>query len=369
MKRFERVFLYSLLAIACFFLGVTSNKTGEKNVLSQQNSLDREELSFVDAASSIRSSVLGVVALKNSLEYPSKAHLSRLFGLRVEPELKKIKEMASAVVMDSSGHILTSFHTVEGATHISAAFPDGRIEELEFIGGDKFSDIAVLKLKNIQLVEPATFGNSQDLRVGEWVLAVGNPYLNFFNNADPTVTVGVISALHRNFAPKQDVYYQNMIQSDAAINPGNSGGALVNRFGEVIGINSFIYTGEEQSGSVGIGFAIPSNRVLHIAEELKTYGHRRRVYFGVDVSFSLDEDSAEGLIITGVDADSPAEIAGLVVGDRVVEVGARRIYTDNDLSGLFLTLFPNDKVEVKVERESEIITTILTLEELPSIIE
>src|SRR5690606_33141926 len=154
---------------------------------------------------------------------------------------------------------------VQNAAKLYVNFSDGRQGEGVVVGVDERSDLAVISVKGDNF-KSVRFGNSDEAMIGEWPIAIGNPFLNCINDAHPTVTVGVVSALNRNFAPTEGVYYQGMIQTDAAINPGNSGGPLVNAQGEVIGINTFIYTGSNASkGSIGIGFAIPINRARKVA--------------------------------------------------------------------------------------------------------
>ena len=197
------------------------------------------------------------------------------------------------------------------------------------------------------------------------------PFLNFINDAHPTVTVGVVSALNRNFAPTEGVYYQGMIQTDAAINPGNSGGPLVNALGEVIGINTFIYTGSNASkGSIGIGFAIPINRARKVAEELIRYGKRRQVWTGISVknlnrsiAISLGYEGTDGVVIVSVQPGSPGEKAGLRVGDIIRRMGKRVIQSHADIDGFFLDYFVDDKVKLVIIRKGKTIETGLTLSE------
>jgi serine protease Do len=217
------------------------------------------------------------------------------------------------------------------------------------------------------------FGNSDDLLIGEWVIAIGNPFLNFFNDPRPTVTVGVVSAVNRNFAPGEDVYYQGMIQTDAAINPGNSGGPLVNANGEVVGINAFIYTGSRQSrGSIGIGFAIPSNRAIRVAEELKEYGLRRPVWTGITVqdldraiAMALGAEGVNGVVVTDIQRGSPGDIAGLRQRDIITEMGDRKIRSHIDLEGFFLDYFVGDTVEMHFLRNGRAMSSTLLLKEYP----
>jgi len=175
------------------------------------------------------------------------------------PRQRQVQSIGSGVIFDHKGYIITNAHVVEEATQIKVILPDKREFDAELIGVDKSHDLAIIKISGNKLPF-AKLGNSDDLIIGEWSIAVGNPYGFLMNDSKPSVSVGVISALNRNFAPREDRRnYTNMIQTDAAINPGNSGGPLVNIYGEVIGINTFIFS--DKGGSVGIGFAIPVNQV------------------------------------------------------------------------------------------------------------
>ncbi len=182
------------------------------------------------------------------------------------PTQRQVQSIGSGVIFDDDGHIVTNAHVVSGATQIKVVLPDKREFDAKIIGGDMVHDIAVLQISGNK-VPKATLGTSKNLIIGEWSIALGNPYGFLMNDSNPSVSVGVISAINRNFAPREDKHsYQNMIQTDAAINPGNSGGPLVNINGEVIGINTFILS--ENGGSVGIGFAIPIDTVKAIIAKI-----------------------------------------------------------------------------------------------------
>jgi serine protease Do len=207
--------------------------------------------------------------------------------------------------------------------------------------------------------------------IGEWVIAIGNPFLNFFNDPRPTVTVGVVSAINRNFSPGDNVYYQGMIQTDAAINPGNSGGPLINADGEVIGINAFIYTGSRQNkGSIGIGFAIPVNRVRRVVKELLEYGRRRQVWTGITVqdidraiALTLGMTGTDGVVVTDIQPGSPGQAAGLKNGDVIMNMGGRKIHAHEDLEGFFLDYFVGDTVKMQFQRNGRTLDCEMKLKE------
>ncbi len=182
------------------------------------------------------------------------------------PMQRQVQSIGTGVIYDPDGYIITNAHVVSGATDIKVVLPDKREFDASVVGVDDSHDIAKLKINGSRLPH-AKLGNSQSLIIGEWSIALGNPYGFLMNDSKPSVSVGVISAVNRSFAPREDRRsYRNMIQTDAAINPGNSGGPLVNINGEVIGINTFIFS--ENGGNIGIGFAIPIDAVKSILAKL-----------------------------------------------------------------------------------------------------
>jgi serine protease Do len=287
------------------------------------------------------------------------------------PRYREVESMGSGFIISNDGMILTNYHVVQNAAKLYVNFSDGRRIEGKIVGVDERSDLAVISVKGNGF-KCVQFGNSRDVMIGEWAIAIGNPFLNFINDAHPTVTVGVVSALNRNFAPSEGVvYYQGMIQTDAAINPGNSGGPLVNALGEVIGINTFIFTGSNSNkGSIGIGFAIPIERARRVAEELITYGKRRQVWTGISVqdlnrsiALALDYESTDGVVIVSVQPGSPGEKAGLKPGDIIKKMGNRMIQTHADIDGFFLDYFVGDSVNLVIVRKSKQMKMNLILKE------
>ena len=221
--------------------------------------------------------------------------------------------------------------------------------------------------KNLPYV---TLGNSDDEIIGEWVIALGNPFGLFEINDKPTVTVGVISALGMNLEPINDRYYLNMIQTDAAINGGNSGGPLVNSLGQVIGMNTLIYTAGGTKGNIGLGFAIPINKVKRIITELKEHGKINRNFnVGLGVQ-SVDENlakayglpSTRGAIVTQVNPGSPADKCGIKVRDIIIQVDNYRINDQETLISVFQEFRVGQKVKIKLLRDDKEITTTMTLD-------
>lgn len=292
------------------------------------------------------------------------------FNPDMTPQYRQVESIGSGFVIRKDGIILTNYHVVQNAAKLFVNFANGKRLEGKIIGIDARSDLAVIAVEKGQY-QSVNFGNSDEAMIGEWAIAIGNPFLNFINDVHPTVTVGVVSALNRNFAPSEGVYYQGMIQTDAAINPGNSGGPLVNALGEVIGINTFIFTGSNNNkGSIGIGFAIPINRARRVAEELIDHGKRRQVWTGISVqdinrsiALSLGYNSTEGVVVVNVQANSPGFKAGLQTGDIIKQMGNRRIQSHLDIDGFFLDYFVGDNVQIVISRKGKIHNIQLRLSE------
>jgi serine protease Do len=319
--------------------------------------------------------VVGIVVTQLQVEsyYAGDDFFDLFLAPKLVPKYKEIENMGSGFIISDDGLILTNNHVVQNAQKLFVNFPDGRQLPATIVGQDPYSDLAVVSVHQ-KGFRAARFGNSDELMSGEWVIAIGNPFLNFFNDPNPTVTVGVVSAKNRNFTPMEDVYYQNMIQTDAAINPGNSGGPLVNARGEVIGINTFIFTGSKKyMGSIGIGFAIPINRAKRVVDELEKFGKRRQIWTGIivqdidrPVALTLGYEHLEGVLVTDVQAGSSGEAAGLKAGDVITQMGDRLIRSHADLDGFFLNYFVGDSIDISVLRKRQKVQIRLTLKEFPS---
>ena len=288
---------------------------------------------------------------------------------------ERVKSMGSGVIISSGGEIITNSHVVEDAVEIIVTLSGGEKYNAKVIGNDKLTDLALLQIEGNETFPYVQTGNSDEILIGEWVVALGNPFGLFDVNNKPIATLGIISSSHLDFGEQRSGrVYQDMIQTDASINTGNSGGALVNVLGELIGINTFIYTGGENrsSGSVGIGFAIPANRVMEIAAELREKG---RVDRGFETGLSvqnidrflaayLDLPNIMGIIITNVEKNSSSEKAGLIVGDVITEVNKSKIKTDRDIYRIINEgyLKAGDKLKLKIWRNGDFINRDLVLE-------
>ncbi len=286
------------------------------------------------------------------------------FGGRTTSRL--VPSLGSGFVIREDGVILTNAHVVEGAEEILVTFPDGQSAEAVLTGADETTDVAVLEVEESGLPS-VTIGQAGDLRIGEWVIALGNPFGNMLSNPEPTVTVGVVSAVGRHIVPSGEEagFYLGMIQTDAAINPGNSGGPLVNALGEVIGMNASIFS--RGGGSEGMGFAIPIERVLRIADDLIRHGEVRRTWLGLQVEPEEADPfgRTRGVLVSTTSPGSPAAEAGIRAGDRLVQMNGKRMVSPLDFEAALLDLRAGDTVSLAVEGESREIR--LTLEELPSL--
>lgn len=258
----------------------------------------------------------------------------------------------SGVIISSDGYIITNHHVIETAEDIQITTNDNQSYEAKIIGSDEQNDIALLKIDSSEELPYAVFGDSDSTQIGEWVLAVGNPF-----NLTSTVTAGIISAKSRSLDPTGRTT-QSYIQTDAAVNPGNSGGALINDKGELIGINTAIQT---QTGSyVGYSFAVPSNIAKKVIEDILEYGMVQYGFLGVTGTSlnsarakELDVSDTEGFYINGIDKESGAKSAGIKIGDIIKDIDGIKISKFSDLKGYLNTKRPNDIVNINLKRDNE----------------
>jgi len=272
----------------------------------------------------------------------------------VEKREQRQQSLGSGVIVSSDGYILTNYHVVAGADEIEVKTSDNKSFQAEIVGTDSLSDVAVIKIKEkVNDLPVAYLGDSDKLRPGDWAVAIGNPF-----SLSSSVTLGIVSALGRT-ASNDANQYQNFIQTDAAINPGNSGGALVNIDGELIGINTMIYS--RSGGYMGIGFAIPINMAKKIMEDLIYEGKVSRGWLGVMIqeldqttreAFGLDK-STKGVLIGDVFKDQPADKAGFKRGDIVTSVDNQPVTTTNELRNRIASIHPGEKVPVEILRKGE----------------
>ena len=291
----------------------------------------------------------------------------QFFGDRTYTQ--RVQGLGSGFLISPDGYVLTNDHVAGNAKEITITMTDGKTYDAKLIGTDQVSDVALLKIEGSGLPY-LRLGNSDDVIIGEWVIALGNPFGLFQVNDKPTVTVGVVSNAEVNLRGGEqggERIYRGMIQTDAAINSGNSGGPLLNTLGEVIGVNSVIYSPNQ--GNIGLGFAIPVNRVKRVVTELKASGKVDRDYWvGMQVQ-SVDQriaqyfklDKAEGVIVTEVERGGPAEKAGFRAEDIIIEANGERIYDDASLYGIVYDAHVGDTIPIRVIRGGDTRTLSLTL--------
>jgi serine protease Do len=291
--------------------------------------------------------------------------LGRRAGRQITPGI------GSGFITRSDGVIVTNAHVVSGATSISVALRDGTSYPARLLGADEPNDLAVLEIEARGL-PVAPLGDSRSLLIGETVIAIGNPFGFLLGNPEPSVTTGVISATGRNLVGQAEggQMYLDMIQTDAAINPGNSGGPLVNVLGEVIGVNSSIYS--PSGGSVGLGFAIPVNRVKRVTDDLLAHGSIRRPWIGVKPDIPTGAMTARdllrnGIVVRAVVPGSPAERAGLRPGDVILRAGDRRLRSPYDWQAVELDARVGEEIPLLVQRGGREMTVAVRVADLPEV--
>lgn len=289
---------------------------------------------------------------------------------------REVSGIGSGLIISEDGYIVTSDHVVRNTREIKVTLTDGNTYDARLVESTFTTDIALLKIEGANF-PTVKLGDSDNILIGEWAIALGNPFGLFDINNKPSVTVGVISALDRDFGGEQyERIYQDMIQTDASINPGNSGGPLVNSDGEVIGINAFIITGNTQiQGSVGIGFAIPINKVKKVVRELKERAENPNTYWIGFRGYTLNPDIvrryrlgiSEGFFIAEIDDSSPAEKAALQVGDVITAINGSTIRRVDDVRKYIDAAQPRvgTRIALKLMRNFRFYETTLVIERAP----
>jgi serine protease Do len=279
-------------------------------------------------------------------------------GVSPKPRERRSNSLGSGFVIDPLGIVITNNHVIADSNEVTVIFTDGQKLRAEVIGKDTKVDVAVLRVKPLKPLKAVKFGDSEKMRVGDWVMAVGNPF-----GLGGTVTAGIVSARHRNIDSGP---YDNYIQTDAAINKGNSGGPLFNMDGDVIGINTAILS--PSGGSIGIGFATPASTVQPVIEQLQKFGETRRGWLGVriqnvddGVAASLDLGTVRGALVAGTDAKGPAAAGGLEVGDVIVKFDGKDIKESRDLPKIVAQAPVGKDVEVVVVRKGKELTKAVKL--------
>jgi serine protease Do len=279
--------------------------------------------------------------------------------------------IGTGIIIRDDGVIVTNAHVVAGATSISVMLRDGQTYPARAIGTDETNDLAVLKV-DAKGLPVAPLGDSDNLLVGEWAIAIGNPYGFMLGNSEPSVTAGVISGVGRNLVARGEgpSAYFDMIQTDASINPGNSGGPLVNASGEVVGVNSSIYS-TNGGGSIGLGFSIPINRARRVADDLLSHGRVRRPWIGVQLEPVRTNNPRDlivrGARVAGVTPGSPAERAGVRTGDLITRSRNRTIRNRFDWDAALLDLRVGEQAPIQLRRGGRDVTVTVAIADLPEV--
>ncbi|MFC3340581.1 trypsin-like peptidase domain-containing protein [Paracandidimonas soli] len=312
-------------------------------------------LSFASAVASATPSVVNIYTSKQVdvplLQFPNDPELNRLFGeLPGFSRRKQSTSLGSGVIARADGHILTNYHVIEAADAIEVALSDGRQARAKLVGGDPESDLAVLKI-DLPDLQAITYAKNEALRVGDVVLAIGNPF-----GVGQTTTMGIVSALGRNRLGIN--IYENFIQTDAAINPGNSGGALIDGRGRMVGINTAIYS--ETGGSLGIGFAIPAPVALMIMEQIIEHGEVTRGWLGLepqditpDLARAFRMERRDGVIVASVLRNGPAWTGGIRVGDIILSLDEEPVRDSIGFLNQIAPLQPGSKATLGVLRDGK----------------
>ena len=379
MKSTLKIIIVSLTCsiISIIFYSIFSNSISTKENENDQAFIDYSE-SFIntsginsiqyssnvgspDLTFAAKKSINAVVHVKNtSIVNESDSWALQFF---YGDESRKRVGTGSGVIISPDGYIITNHHVIENSSEVIVTTNDNKEYEAIIVGSDEVTDVAVLKIDSNEKFEYILFGDSENSQIGEWVLAVGNPY-----NLNSTVTAGIISSKSRDLN-EYDQINQSFIQTDAAVNVGNSGGALVNINGELIGINTAIQS--MTGGFVGYSFAIPSDIVRKIFEDILEYGDVQKGLLGVrgialksSYSRQLNLTDTEGFYIDIIEPGFGADLAGLKRGDIIKEIDGIKINKFSDLSGHLSTKRPGDKVNVIYSRENKLNRTTVTLKKV-----
>jgi serine protease Do len=343
----------------------------ETEILSREIDMNRAN-AITRAIEKASSSVVSVMATEpvRRFDSPRDEFFRFFFGDQLPRENTN---MGSGFLISEDGLVVTNQHVVgNNPSEIVISTSDGTTYEAEMVGVDELTDIALLRVKEDKIFPYLEFSDSDDVIVGEWAISLGNPF-GLFEDGQPTVTVGVISAKNRDFRanPNNPRVYIDMIQTDAAINRGNSGGPLLNSLGEVVGMNTFIYTGGTSAGFVGLSFAIPSNRIERIISQLLTSGVVMLDYDpGMEFTSMTEQliyryrlPYVQGLLVTSVNRNGPAFECGILPGDVIVRIGEERVVSEMHAWALLRDYDVGDSMKVELIREGDLYQTEMHLKQ------
>ncbi|MBX3353490.1 MAG: trypsin-like peptidase domain-containing protein [Phycisphaeraceae bacterium] len=360
------------LCIGAISLGALSNLALAQTETEQQaiHAANNLSAAFRFAAQRMRPSVVALYTTRDETFYRTD-----IYGRRIPYSQRQRTGLGSGVILDAQGNILTNNHVIEGASELRVRLEWGEELVAQLVGADPRTDLAVIRIDPGALtraVTPASFGNSDALEVGDWVLAVGSPL-----GLEQTVTAGIVSAIGRT---QQGILgrdgYEDFIQTDAAINPGNSGGPLVTLTGEVVGINSAIRTAGPIGGSIGLGFSIPAALARNIAQQLIDTGYVRRGYLGVggnpltaEAAIALElPPTTKGFIVREVEPNAPAAEIGVRRGDVITTINSRPINDFNDLRLAVSTVRPGEEIVIEILRGTQPLRLATRVSERPGAI-
>jgi serine protease Do len=356
MKNFKKIFTYFLFFYFIFNIEGKANSTPE---------------SFADLAEKLMPSVVNISTTQTvrttsnqfPFQFPPGSPFEEMFKDFQRPTERKASSLGSGFIIKENGMVITNNHVIAGADDILIKV-NSKEYKAKVIGADPYMDIAVLKMETKDKFKPVGFGNSDKARVGDWVVAIGNPF-----GLGGTVTSGIISARNRDIGMTR---YDDFIQTDASINQGNSGGPLFNLKGEVVGINTAIIA-PGQSGSIGIGFAIPSNAASKVIDQLVNYGETRRGWLGVriqevttEIAEAVELKKPEGALVASVGEKSPADKAGVKAGDIILKFDGKKIDTMRTLPKVVANTEVGKNVEIQIWRNKKMISKKLKLGRLES---
>ena len=374
MIRSPRYGSYPILLLLCLFpilVGTGCNTTDSAEIshteisdaATQEAITASRHTAIVTAIAKASPAVVNISAVRNVETQP--AFEDWFWGEIPYSRRRSFQTVGSGVIVNKKGHILTNHHVIEGADDITVIASDGQEFTAEILGYDYFSDLALLEVDTAANLPEIQWGDSESLLVGEWVVAIGNPFGLSIGNAQPTVTAGIVSATQRSLIVN-NLYHENLIQTDASINRGNSGGALVNIHGELIGINTFIRS--TSGGSQGVGFAIPVNKARKVVQQITEYGSVIPPYLAMDVQ-TITEELAEklsiplntGILVSEIEKQSLIAKAGIKRGDVILRISGHQIRGKEDFHALTRLLPLNQGIKCEFSRRGKKRQTEFTL--------
>ena len=350
-----------LLCLSLILVGTfcqIAYSAGTSNAATQDAVTASRHTAIVTAVAKASPAVVNISAVRTVEQLTFSDEWFRRFGGEIfYPRKRLLREVGSGVIVDKKGYILTNQHVIENADSITVTVPDGREFTAEVTGYDYLSDLAVLKVDTDTTLPEIQWGDSESLLTGEWVVAIGNPFGLSIGNAQPSVTIGIVSATQRS-RTVENFYHENLIQTDASINPGNSGGALVNIHGELIGINTVIHS--TSGGSQGVGFAIPANKAKKVIEQIVAYGNVVPPDLALEVQ-DINEALAEklstpmntGVLVSEIEKRSPIANAGIRRGDVIISISGHRVKSKADFHALTRLLPINQQIKCEFSRRGK----------------